>query len=75
MQDHGKGQGFKKHAVAAIDAQTMECCLRVHGQVVGLIAKFHFTGEPRYADYLDAPRSISAAALPRSCTSPSMTMA
>lgn len=44
---------FKKMAVAAIDNRTTDCCLRVNGQVVLLSDKFHLTGTPRYADYLD----------------------
>jgi hypothetical protein len=47
------GTEFKKQAIAAIDERTTDCCLRVHGQVVGLNEKFHLTGTPRYADYLD----------------------
>jgi hypothetical protein len=52
---HGRDRGFRKQAVAALDARTTDCCLRVHGQVVDLKSKFHLTGEPRYADYLDSP--------------------
>jgi hypothetical protein len=55
VQEYGHGRGFKKQAVAAIDARTTDCCLKVLGQVVDLKAKFYLTGEPRYADYLDAP--------------------
>lgn len=44
---------FNKQAVAAIDERTTECCLRVHGQVVAMKAKFHLTGTPRFADDMD----------------------
>lgn len=44
---------FSKQVVAAIDNRTTDCCLRAHGQIVGLKEKFHLTGTPRYADYLD----------------------
>lgn len=41
---------FKRQAVAGIDERTTDCCLRVHGQIVGLKEDFHLTGTPRYAD-------------------------
>jgi hypothetical protein len=50
-----KHKGFDKQAVAGIDERTTDCCLHVHGQVVGLNNKFHLTGTPRFADYLDGP--------------------
>lgn len=46
---------FQKQAVAALDARTTDCCLRVHGQVVDLDEPFHLTGTPRFADYMDWP--------------------
>ena len=49
------GGNFQKQAVAAIDARTTNCCLRVHGQIQPLSAPFHLTGTPRLADYLDWP--------------------
>lgn len=46
---------FQKQAVAALDNKTTDCCLRVHGQIVDFDAKFHLTGTPRYADYVEWP--------------------
>ena len=46
---------FQKQAVAALDARTTDCCLRVHGQVVELDEPFHLTGTPRFADDMDWP--------------------
>ena len=46
---------FMKQAVAALDARTTDCCLRVHGQIRELDEPFHLTGTPRYADYQDWP--------------------
>ncbi|HSN78205.1 MAG TPA: hypothetical protein VL334_24300 [Anaerolineae bacterium] len=48
-------QPWLKQAVAAIDERTTECCLRVHGQVVPLDGVFHLTGQPRFAEYKEAP--------------------
>lgn len=46
---------FKKQAVAALDARTTDCCLRVHGQIRELDEPFDLTGTPRYADQIDWP--------------------
>lgn len=46
---------FKRQAVAALDERTTDCCLRVHGQVVGLNEDFRLTGTPRFADRLRNP--------------------
>jgi hypothetical protein len=46
---------FQKQAVAALDARTTDCCLRVHGQIVELDEPFHLTGTPRFADDMDWP--------------------
>lgn len=46
---------FMKQAVAALDARTTDCCLRVHGQIVELEKPFHLTGTPRFADFMDWP--------------------
>lgn len=43
---------FEKQAIAAIDERTTNCCLRVHGQIVGLRDKFVLRGTPRFADRL-----------------------
>lgn len=48
-------QVFQKQAVAALDARTTDCCLRVHGQIQNIDDPFHLTGTPRYADYQDWP--------------------
>ena len=47
--------GFKRQAIAAIDGRTTDCCLRVHGQIVGMDEPYVLTGEPRYADRIMAP--------------------
>ncbi len=44
---------FSKQAIAALDAQTTDCCLRAHGQIVPFDGLFHLTGEPRFADDMD----------------------
>lgn len=41
--------GLGKQAVAAIDEQTTDCCLRVHGQVQPLDKPFVLEGQPRFA--------------------------
>lgn len=46
---------FLRQAVAAIDERTTDCCLRVHGQVQPMDARFHLTGRPRFAEYVMAP--------------------
>jgi len=46
---------FMKQAVAALDARTTDCCLRVHGQIQELDEPFHLTGTPRFADEMDWP--------------------
>jgi len=47
------GRAWGKQAIAAIDAVTTECCLRVHGQIVPVDKKFHTIGSPAWADYQD----------------------
>lgn len=47
-----KGGGFEKQVVAALDHRTTETCLLAHGQIVALHDKFHLTGTPRFADYM-----------------------
>ena len=44
------GKDAKRQAVAQVDDNTTQTCLRVHGQIVGLKEDFHLTGTPRYAD-------------------------
>lgn len=51
----GAGEDFKRQAIAAIDERTTDCCLRVHGQVVGMREDFRLTGTPRYADRIHHP--------------------
>lgn len=46
---------FQKQAVAALDAKTTDCCLRVHAQVQPMDKPFQLTGTPRYADEMDWP--------------------
>jgi hypothetical protein len=46
---------YQRQAIAAVDENTTNCCLRVHGQVVGFEEKFHLTGTLRFADYVHAP--------------------
>ena len=45
--------GWMKQPIPAIDDKTTETCLNVAGQVVKVDAKFHLTGEPRFADDMD----------------------
>lgn len=46
---------FMREAIAAIDERTTDCCLRVHGQVVGLEEDFSLIGTPRFANKLHDP--------------------
>lgn len=48
-----RASGFNKQVIATLDHRVTDCCLRAHGQVVELESKFHLTGTPRYADYLE----------------------
>lgn len=45
----------RKQAIAAIGRTTTDCCLRVHGQIVGVSEPFVLTGTPRFADRMMAP--------------------
>lgn len=49
------GQQWNKQAIAAIDENTTDCCLRVHGQIQPLGQTFSLTGTPRYADRMQHP--------------------
>ena len=51
----GRRDDFMRQAVAAIDERTTDCCLRVHGQVVGMADEFHLTGTPRFGAYIRNP--------------------
>lgn len=42
-------------AIAAIDQNTTDCCLQVHGQIQPLDKPFILYGTPRFADKLDSP--------------------
>lgn len=55
LQRTRRQEDFMRQAVAAIDERTTDCCLRVHGQVVGMNQDFHLTGTPRFAEYLRNP--------------------
>ncbi len=55
MQRSNTQDEFMRQAVAAIDERTTDCCLKVHGQVVGLNKDFHLTGTPRFADHVRNP--------------------
>lgn len=46
---------FYKQAVAAIDGNTTECCLIVHGQFQPINAFFTLVGSPRFADLIENP--------------------
>lgn len=46
------GQAETK-VVAAQDHRTTDCYLRAHAQIVPFDGKFHLTGTPRFADYLE----------------------
>jgi len=49
------GIDFRRQAVAAIDERTTDCCLRAHGQIVGMEEDFVLTGTPRFADKMRDP--------------------
>lgn len=46
---------YEKQAIATIDAQTTDCCLRVHGQIQPLEKPFILEGTPRFADKVANP--------------------
>jgi hypothetical protein len=46
---------YVRQAVAAIDAKTTDCCLRVHGQTAPIDGMFTLTGTPKFADRLAYP--------------------
>lgn len=46
---------YQRQAIAAIDENTTDCCLRVHGQIVSFDNPFHLTGTPRFASHVHAP--------------------
>ena len=48
-------EDFLRQAVAAIDERTTDCCLQVHGQVVGMNQDFRLDGTPRFASALRNP--------------------
>jgi len=52
-QNNAGGNNFQKQSIAALDGRTTDCCLRVHGQIAALNARFELTGTPRFADHLD----------------------
>ncbi len=62
---------LKRQAVAVVASNTTDCCLRVHGQVVGVDEPFRLTGEPRFASEMMHPpfhwncRTAAAAWHPR----------
>lgn len=45
---------FQKQAIAALDEKTTDCCLKVHGQIQPLKGKFHLTGDPHFAEHMEA---------------------
>jgi len=47
--------GLRRQAIAAIDERTTDCCLRVHGQIVGVREPFRLHGTPRFADEMMDP--------------------
>lgn len=49
------GPRYQRQAIAALDGRTTLCCLRVHGQIVGIDEPFVLTGTPRFAGRLMAP--------------------
>ncbi|MCO5182193.1 MAG: phage head morphogenesis protein [Candidatus Promineofilum sp.] len=51
----GRQDAFVRQAVAAIDERTTDCCLKVHGQAVGMRERFRLTGTPRFADRMRDP--------------------
>lgn len=55
LLNQGAQEEYKRQAIAAIDQVTTDCCLRVHGQVVGMNENFRLTGTPRFADEMHDP--------------------
>lgn len=49
------GESYQRQAIAAIDERTTDCCLRVHGQIVGFGQDFRLTGTPRFASSMYGP--------------------
>lgn len=46
---------YYKQAIAAIDQNTTECCLIVHGQFQPIDSMFELIGSPRFADLIENP--------------------
>lgn len=46
---------YRRQAIAGLDERTTDCCLRVHGQIVGMREPFTLTGTPRFADRVMRP--------------------
>lgn len=46
---------YVRQAIAAIDQATTNCCLRVHGQTVGMREDFRLDGTPRFASLIHDP--------------------
>lgn len=44
------GIDYQRQAIAAVDERTTDCCLRVHGQIVGVDEQFRLTGTPKFSD-------------------------
>ncbi len=54
----GSGQterDWRKQAVAVLDRNTTDCCLRVHAQIKPMNEPFALTGTPRYRDEMKRP--------------------
>lgn len=55
IQEQIDDNTYYKQAVAAIDENTTECCLIVHGQFQPMDKPFILTGSPRFADEIEQP--------------------
>lgn len=47
--------GLGKQAIAAIDENTTECCLLVHGQIQPITGSYRLDGQPRFAALIKVP--------------------
>lgn len=55
MIEDNTDQAFMRQAISAVDEVTTDCCLNVHGQIVGFKEKFHLVGTPRFRDRMKNP--------------------
>lgn len=73
-----RAPSYQRQAVATLSKRTTNCCLQVHGQIVGMEEPFRLSGTPRYASQMLNPpfhpfcRTVTAL-VPASATNDQLT--